>query len=242
MKITFLGTSHGVPSATRSCSSIMLESNGAVYIIDAGAPVLDAMLKHGQTVENFRAMFITHSHSDHTFGLLHLADIMNWYYKQCEADFYVTSEDLIKATKDLIKAADGLPVDEERIRFHLPKEGVMYQDENIKVEYIRTKHTDYSFAILVTEGDKRVLFSGDFSQELKGCDVPEIIEENLDAFVTEMAHFDMGMYKPYLDKCNAEKVIFTHVYQQKNFNEIEAEKSNFKFESIIANDGDTFNF
>ena len=39
MKITFLGTSHGVPAADRYCSCTMLEVNGAHYFIDAGAPL-----------------------------------------------------------------------------------------------------------------------------------------------------------------------------------------------------------
>ena len=43
MKITFLGTSHGVPAKDRFCSSIMLESGGSFYFIDAGAPVMDLL-------------------------------------------------------------------------------------------------------------------------------------------------------------------------------------------------------
>ena len=47
MKITFLGTSHGVPAADRYCSSTMLEINGARYFIDAGAPLIDILLRRG---------------------------------------------------------------------------------------------------------------------------------------------------------------------------------------------------
>ena len=50
MKITFLGTSHGVPAADRYCSCTMLEVNGAHYFIDAGAPLdpwLDANFAGG---------------------------------------------------------------------------------------------------------------------------------------------------------------------------------------------------
>ena len=45
MKITFLGTSHGVPAADRYCSSAMIEVNGSVYLIDAGAPVIDLLIR-----------------------------------------------------------------------------------------------------------------------------------------------------------------------------------------------------
>ena len=41
MKLTFLGTSHGVPAADRYCQSILAESENGGYIVVAGAPVFD---------------------------------------------------------------------------------------------------------------------------------------------------------------------------------------------------------
>ena len=41
MNITFLGTSHGVPSAERYCSCTMIEVGGATYFIDCGAPLTE---------------------------------------------------------------------------------------------------------------------------------------------------------------------------------------------------------
>lgn len=43
MKITFLGTGHGVPSPDRHCSATLVEVGGKRYLIDAGAPVVDIM-------------------------------------------------------------------------------------------------------------------------------------------------------------------------------------------------------
>ena len=69
MKITFLGTSHGVPARDRFCSCVMLESNGAIYLIDAGAPAVELMLQNGKKIADFRALFTSHTHMDHTVGL-----------------------------------------------------------------------------------------------------------------------------------------------------------------------------
>ena len=87
MKITFVGTSHGVPSAERNCTCIMLESNGSIYFIDAGAPIVEHMLKSGKEISKLRAVFTSHEHGDHTVGIIHIADLMTWYYKACSADF-----------------------------------------------------------------------------------------------------------------------------------------------------------
>ena len=67
MKITFVGTSHGVPEKNRYCTCIMLESGGAIYFIDAGAPIVDFLVNNGKSVNDLRAVFTTHVHSDHTF-------------------------------------------------------------------------------------------------------------------------------------------------------------------------------
>lgn len=41
MKISFLGTGCGFPTADRYCASILLDIGGRLYLIDAGAPVVD---------------------------------------------------------------------------------------------------------------------------------------------------------------------------------------------------------
>ena len=87
MKITFVGTSHGVPWADRHCSCFMVESGGAVYFVDAGAPMVEAIMGAGREVDDLRAVFTTHIHSDHTVGMIQLASLMNWFFGKASADF-----------------------------------------------------------------------------------------------------------------------------------------------------------
>ena len=239
MKLTFLGTSHGVPAKDRFCSSIMLESGGSFYFIDAGAPVMDLLLRNDKTVADFRALFTTHAHMDHTVGMLGLIGLMNWFYKDSTGEFFITKQEQIDATKQWLEVTGSGAIDESRLHFHVPTEGLVYEDENIKVEYIPTMHMEHSYAILVTEGDKRVLFGGDFSYKLKKKDVPEIIKEELDAFVCELAHFDIEMFAPYLDTCRAKKLFFVHA-KQKHYEGAEAAKGRYPFEILTPADGDSF--
>lgn len=240
MKITFVGTSHGVPAADRFCSCIMLESGTSLYFIDAGAPVIDSIHRHGRNVNDLRAVFTTHVHSDHTVGLLHLTSLMHWYYKDSAADFYIAEQEHIETIKKWCRTADGGELNSERIRFHVPTEGPVYEDENIKVEYIRTKHLKNSYAILVTEGSKRVLFSGDLSWKLLEADVPVQIREELDAFVCEMAHFGVELISPYLAECRAKRVLFTHVFPLDKYGDIEKIKGDYPFEILTPADGDSY--
>lgn len=239
MKITFVGTSHGAPSAERFCSCTMIESGGSVYFIDAGAPIVDSILRNGKSVKDLRAVFTTHVHSDHTIGMIHIAGLINWFYHDCAADFYVTEQAHIDATKNWIFTAGDGEIDENRVRFKVPSAGVVYEDENIKVEYIPTKHIKTSYAILVTEGDKRVLFGGDLSGQLRREDMPDMIREDIDVYVSEMAHFGMEHIAPYLAECRAKKVFFTHVFPLDKYNDIEKAKSEYPFEIFAPDDGDT---
>ena len=239
MKITFVGTSHGVPAADRQCSCFMIESGRGVYFVDGGAPMVPAILKSGKEMTDLRAVFTTHVHSDHTVGIIQLASLMNWYYGKASADIFMAEQSHIDSTKNWIFTAGDGELDENRIRFKIPEAGVVYEDENVKVEYIPTSHIKNSYAVLVTEGDKRVLFGGDFSGNLKRNDVPEIISEELDGFVCEMAHFAPEHLSPYLENCRVKKIFFTHVFPLDKYDGIENLKGKYSFEIFSPHDGDT---
>ena len=96
-----------------------------------------------------------------------------------------------------------------------------------------------SYAILVTEGEKRVLFGGDFSHGLRKRDVPSVITEDIDGFVCELAHFTADELAPYLDVCNAKKVFFIHA-KPSRYADIENFKGNYSFEIVTPRDKDEF--
>ena len=62
MRIKFLGTAAGVPSAGRECSSVMLQVRDAVYLIDAGASVTHKLCNADISLDKIKAVFFTHSH------------------------------------------------------------------------------------------------------------------------------------------------------------------------------------
>ena len=241
MKITFLGTSHGVPAADRYCSCMMVEAGDAIYFVDAGAPVIDEILRRGKDINNVRAVFTTHSHGDHTNGILHLADLANWYYKKSSIDFYFTEQDVADAFDKLIELI-GVARETERIRFNTVTPDFVYQDENIKVTLIPTKHMANlnrpTYSIMVEADGKKVLFSGDFSYMLRHNDVPEVLaKEDIDAFICEMAHFGVEQLMPYLKTCKAKSVYFTHIFPYHRFDEIKAVQNDFDYSITIVDDG-----
>ena len=249
MKITFIGSGHGVPSDQRYCSSAMIEVGNSIYYVDAGAPIIDELLRMGRDIHNVRAVFITHCHGDHISGLPNMADLANWYYKKSKIEFYLPEQSTIDAIKALMMSTYGGRPIREGVDFYKYDEGFVYQDENIKLTTIPNKHIFKegrpSYCFLIEADGKRVLFSGDLSQHLALEDFPEIaMSEDIDVLVCEMAHFTMEMVKPYLKRCTAKAVYFNHVAPLTKFNHIEAENASgeYPFKMYIAKDRDEIIF
>ncbi len=71
MEIQFLGTSSGTPTRTRNVSGLALRSFavGYWYLIDCGEGTQHRILHTSLSLRNLRAIFITHIHGDHCYGL-----------------------------------------------------------------------------------------------------------------------------------------------------------------------------
>lgn len=71
MEFTFLGTSAGTPTKARNVTGLAL-SHGRPrhwYLIDCGEGTQHQLLRTRHSVMQLQAIFITHVHGDHTFGL-----------------------------------------------------------------------------------------------------------------------------------------------------------------------------
>ena len=84
MKITFIGSSHGVPEPNRKCTCIMIEAGGNVYFVDMGTSAIDGLRARNIPIDAVKGIFITHMHGDHTNGLIQFIDLITWYFTSCD--------------------------------------------------------------------------------------------------------------------------------------------------------------
>jgi len=249
MKITFLGTSAGIPDPDRHCSSTMIEVGERVYIVDAGAPMVDCLRAQGLLMEKEKAtriaaVFTTHSHSDHTVGLVHLLNTCTWFFRDASFDVYLTKEGLGDAFVQCIERMDAVPYPHDRLRLHLAQAGVVFDDGILRATYVPTRHCEphASYAILIEAEGKKVLFSGDLSGCLEKQDVPTLLSEtSLDLFVCEMAHFTPQQLSPYLDTCRAKDVRINHFCPPEKIGQTQqlAKEKQYPFPIHFLRDGDT---
>jgi ribonuclease Z len=71
MEFQFLGTSSGTPSKTRNVTALALRASGSRdwALIDCGEGTQHQILRTALSLHDLRAIFITHMHGDHCYGL-----------------------------------------------------------------------------------------------------------------------------------------------------------------------------
>ena len=198
-KVVLLGT--GTPNAypDRSGPAVAIVVDDRSYIVDAGPGVVRraAALSPsygGGDIEaldpkNLQRVFLTHLHSDHTVGLPDLiltawtlerdvplelfgpagtADMAKYLLKAFDADIKYRLYGLEPANKD------GW-----RVNAHEIEEGVVYEDDKVRVEAFPVRHGTWpeAFGYRFTTPDKVIVISGDaapsdkLEEYVKGADI-----------------------------------------------------------------------
>jgi len=242
MKIRFLGTSHGVPTPGRHCQSVLVETEKGDYLFDAGAPVMDLLIHSGYDPSRLRAVFISHCHPDHFFGLVHMLDLSSWYYyKVMEYSVFMPEQRGIDMLREFCGKIHRLS---DRVTYRLVEEGTFYRDGNVTVTAVHTDHmrssTDISFGFLIQGEGQRIYITGDLHPSLE--DFPtELLRQGVDALVTECAHFSPKELFEKLQEISAQRIFVIHVHPSERYGELKAQEGEYPRLSVCyPEDGDIF--
>ncbi len=206
MKITFVGSSHGVPEAHRKCTCIMLEVGENVYFVDMGSSAMDALRTHGIDIDAVKGIFVTHMHGDHLNGLPEYVELLTWYFKTADPVICLPMLDAVPVLKDWIRVT--LSGEMRDLQYREVQPGVIFDDGVLKVTALPTQHCLKSYAFIVEAEGKTVLFTGDLKNP--GIDFPDVGDKTVDLVICETAHFPSTDYLPVFDKYDIKKVCVTH--------------------------------
>lgn len=211
MRITFIGTSHGVPEPNRKCSCTMIETSGRYYFVDMGTPPIDHLVTAGIPVDAVKGIFITHMHGDHTNGLISFVDLISWYFKTADPTICLPNIEGAKAIENWIKVTQSPNRD---IHYEEVQPGLFFDDGFLKVTAIPSLHTERSYSFLIEAEEKSILFTGDLKHPDQ--DFPVIAKErSTDLIVCESAHFRATAYLPHLQACKTKLVYVNHYSVQR---------------------------
>ena len=151
MKLTFLGTSHGVPEKHRKCTSVLLTVQGKHYIFDAGVPLYTAVKRVGLDLHDIQAIFLTHMHGDHATGLIEFVDLATWYDKTLRPEIYLAEIAGFEGMAAWLQVTHGEDKRGEMPPMKEVSEGAFYDDGRVRITAINNEHLpnrpSYSFVI-----------------------------------------------------------------------------------------------
>ena len=88
LKVTILGAASAKPTVNTHPSAQIVNANEQYFLVDAGEGVQQQMFRNGINPLKLRAVFISHLHGDHIYGLFPLLSTLGLYGKQTPLTVY----------------------------------------------------------------------------------------------------------------------------------------------------------
>lgn len=258
MIIHTLGTSHGDSTLTRFNSSTAYETaDGALFLVDCGAPCEALLRRKGLCVQNVRAAFITHMHDDHAGGLTGLIKQTIKYPRGRNAplSLYLPEKNAVFALKNWFAALHE-PPDHPLLQWHTTQDGLVYEDELLHVTAIRTQHLrtrgrtegdpcSFAYVLHFKQEGITVLHTGDLRSDF--ADFPAAAQNtHFDICLCEATHYPPETALPVLMTAKLSRLIFIHIADRWHLPGGEEALlecfSQVPYPVQIAHDGDTFPF
>lgn len=150
MKITFLGTSGGVPSVNRGMPSISLKYDRYLFLFDCGEGTQRQMMKYKVGYGSVDAIFITHPHLDHYLGLYGFLETLKLSNPKPLA---------IVGPRQIVLRNYSF------INYKVVRKGTVFEKPGFKILAYPVKHTKSSYCYIFQE-DEKVKFNDEKAKSL----------------------------------------------------------------------------
>lgn len=193
-KVVLLGT--GTPNAdpARQGPAVAIVVNDQAYVVDFGPGIVRQAAAAAQkglpalAPQRLTRAFLTHHHSDHTAGYADLI-LTPWVLGRAEplvvygprGTQAMTDHLLAAYAEDIRERREGLePANDQgyRVLVHEYEAGLIYVDDNVRVEAFRVEHGAWpAFGLTFATADRTIVISGDtrpfagLARHYHDCDV-----------------------------------------------------------------------
>jgi len=153
--VQILGSGSAVPTSTRGLTSQFVICSGRYYLIDCGEGTQTQMRRFGVKFQRVEAIFISHLHGDHYFGLIGLLSTMNLLGRVKPIQIYAPKE--LENILALQIEYDGsrMSYEIEFISTDSTQDTVLFEDEKVIIRSFPLSHKVPTTGFKFTQKEKK---------------------------------------------------------------------------------------
>ncbi|MBQ5753082.1 MAG: ribonuclease Z [Alistipes sp.] len=138
--VTILGNTSAKPTSTGHPSAQVVNVNEQLFLVDAGEGVQRQMMRYGLSPLKLRAVFISHLHGDHLFGLFPLLSTMGLYGRRTPLRIYAPRPfgEMLEAFLRLCES--NLPYTPEWIEVDTTKHQIIFENDTTEIWSLPLRH------------------------------------------------------------------------------------------------------
>ena len=198
--VTILGNSSAKPTATGHPSAQVVNVNEQYFLVDAGEGVQRQMARRGISALKLRAVFLSHLHGDHMYGLFPLLSTLGLYGRRTPLRIYAPRPfgEMLECFLRLCET--NLPYTPEWVEVDTTKHQIIFENDTTEVWSLPLRHRIPTAGYLFRQKEP-TLNVKKYAIERYGLTVGQIVQAKRGEDVVlesgEVLSNDAITYRPY---------------------------------------------
>lgn len=200
ISVTILGNSSAKPTAKGHPSAQVVNINEQFFLVDAGEGVQRQMARCGISPLKLRAVFISHLHGDHVFGLFPLLSTLGLYGRRTPLKIYAPRP-FGEALEGFLRLFESdLPYTPEWVEVDTTKHQIIFENDTTEIWSLPLRHRVPTAGYLFRQKEPTLNVTK-YAIERYGLDMHQIVAakrgEDIELASGEIIANDMLTYRPY---------------------------------------------